>query len=217
VQVYDGRQAMRTVADALAKLGHLARDGAEIGVLTLQLPDGGAVAPLILVMAPLGGATSAVRLPAADRFAASDTYGERRQYEIAALHGAKVDDRGNVDLGDGGHVHAVELLPARMPEDFSEEEKSILICVLDLLDLKKDCVRPLDPEFAPNIMVLDYSLVAQVGATAKLPSLKAIERKLVTRMPKVTRQALADVLARAGLRLPRSGKRARGRLDASSF
>ena len=63
---------MRTVADALAKLGHLARDGAEIGVLTLRLPDGGAVAPLILVMAPLGGATSAVRLPAADRFAASD-------------------------------------------------------------------------------------------------------------------------------------------------
>ena len=58
-------------------------------------------------------------------------------------------------------------------------------------------------------MVLDFGLVAQIGRERALPSLKAIERDVFRRMPHIKRQTLATALARAGLRRPRSGKRAR--------
>jgi hypothetical protein len=91
------------------------------------------------------------------------------------------------------------------------------VCVLEVLGFKKECYRPLDPELAPHLMLLDYALVAQIGREREMPSLKAIERDVFRRMPHIKRQTLATVLARAGLRRPRSGKRARPRSSSATI
>ena len=114
-------------------------------------------------------------------------------------------------------MHGVELIPVHLPEELTETEKEVLLCVLDVLGLKKECYRPLHAELVPGLEVLDFALVAQVGAERKLPSLKAIEREVFRRMPHIKRQTLATVLARAGLRRPRSGKRARPRSSIATI
>ena len=137
-----------------------------------------------------------------------------RERPVEELDGALTDRDGNVQLQDGSYLHGVELIPVHLPEELTETEKEVLLCVLDVLGLKKECYRPLDAELVPGLEVLDFALVAQVGAE-QLPSLKAIEREVFRRMPHIKRQTLATVLARAGLRRPRSGKRARPRSSAT--
>src|SRR5829696_8298465 len=203
-QIIDGR-SMRTLADALAKLeeaGWLKEgDHATVRAFWMQLPDGTMVAT-VAVMAP-GEQPYHVVLPAAVRFTANNTVGERREHHLEELDGAITDRDGNVQLPDGSYVHAIELIPVHLPSE-SEAEKEVLLCVLDVLGLKEDCYRPAHAELLPGMQVLDYALVAQVGAKRKLPSLKYIEREVFGRMPHIKRQTLATALARAGLRRPRS-------------
>ena len=212
-QVIDGRRSMRSLVDALAKLeeaGCLKEgDHATVRAFWMQLPDGAVVAT-IAVIAP-GEQPHRVMLPSAARFIAKNTVGERRERPVEELDGALTDRDGNVQLQDGSYLHGVELIPVHLPEELTETEMEVLLCVLDVLGLKKECYRPLHAELVPGLEVLDFALVAQVGAERKLPSLKAIEREVFRRMPHIKRQTLATVLARAGLRRPRSGKRARPR------
>jgi hypothetical protein len=212
-QVIDGRRSMRTLVDALAELEEVGwlKDGdrATVRALWMQLPDGAVVAT-VAVIAP-GEQPHRVMMPAAARFTAKNTVGERHERDVGELDGAVVDRDGNVELPDGSYVHAVELVPVRLHEELTETEEEVLVCVLDVLGFKKECYRPLYPEVAPHWHVLDYALVAKVGAERALPSLKTIEREVFRCMPHVSRQTLATVLARAGLRRPRSGKRARPR------
>jgi hypothetical protein len=215
-QVIDGRRSMRSLVDALAKLeeaGCLKEgDHATVRAFWMQLPDGVMVAT-VAVIAP-GEHRRRVILPSAVRFIAKNTVGERRERPVEELDGALTDRDGNVQLQDGSYLHGVELIPVHLPEELTEAEKEVLLCVLDVLGLKKECYRPLHAELVPGLEVLDFALVAQVGAE-QLPSLKAIERDVFRRMPHIKRQTLATVLARAGLRRPRSGKRARPRSSAT--
>jgi len=217
-QVIDGRRSMRTLADALVKLekSGLLKEGdhATIRTCWMQLPDGAVVAT-VAVIAPGEQPQNHVMMPAAVRFTANNTVGARREHHLEELDGAITDRDGNVQLPDGSYVHAVELTPVHLPQELTDSEEQVLRCVLDVLDVKKECYRPLHAELAPHLEVLDYALVAQLGAERKLPSLNTIEREVFRRMPHVGRQTLATVLARAGLRRPRSGKRARLRSAAT--
>ena len=181
----------------------------------MQLPDGAEVAT-VAVIAP-GEQRHASCCRAAARFTAKNTVGERREHHLEELDGAITDRDGNVQLPNGSYVHAVELIPVHLPEELTETEKKVLLCVLDVLGLKKECYRPLHAELLPGVQVLDYALVAKAGAERKLPSLKTIEREVFRRMPHIARQTLATALARAGLRRPRSGKRARPRSSCATI
>src|SRR5829696_4822673 len=146
-QIIDGR-SMRTLADALAKLeeaGWLKEgDHATVRAFWMQLPDGTMVAT-VAVMAP-GEQPYYVVLPAAVRFTANNTVGERREHHLDELDGAITDRHGNVQLPNGSYVHAIELIPVHLPEELTETEKEVLLCVLDVIGLKKECYRPLHAE-----------------------------------------------------------------------
>lgn len=234
IEVWDGRAHMRTLADALAKLqalGALAdRDLAEIRTTLMQLPDGN-VAGTVVVFGRTGERSVRVILPVAASFTAKNTIGLRERYEIDRLDGATCDPDGNVRLREGSFVHAVELekvaltceltpsqedISTPSQEDISRpSQETILKCVLHILGVEKQCYRHVHPELLPGVFALDYAAVARLGAE-KLPSLKAIERDVRKHLPNVPRQTLANVLALAGLRRPRSGPRARVKTDSPS-
>src|SRR5215217_6418353 len=95
-QVIDGRRSMRTVADALATLeeaGWLKEgDHGTIRAAWMRLPDGAEVAT-VAVIAP-GAQPHRVMLPAAVRFTANNTVGERRVHHLEELDGAITDRDG---------------------------------------------------------------------------------------------------------------------------
>jgi hypothetical protein len=197
---------MRTLADALNKLherGALSEDGqAEVRIAPMQLPDGSTSAAV--TVSAFG---RSVLMPSATHFTAKDMSGALLRREISALAAAVSDADGNVQLADGSSVRAVELERVRLTYKLTLEQENILRCVIKVLNAEDRCYRPIDVDF-PNLVVLDYAKVAELGAK-KLPSLKTIERDVLKKMPGVTRQTLANVLALAGLRRPRSGPRAR--------
>ena len=105
-------------------------------------------------------------------------------------------------------MRAVELERARLTNELTLEQETILRCVIKVLEVEDRCYRPVDGDLLPGLVALDYAAVAKLGLK-KLPSLKTIEWKVRRLMPEVKRQTLANVLALAGLRRPRSGLRAR--------
>ena len=126
-QIIDGR-SMRTLADALAKLeeaGWLKEgDHATVRAFWMQLPDGTMVAT-VAVMAP-GEQPYYVVLPAAVRFTANNTVGERPEHHLDELDGAITDRHGNVQLPNGSYVHAIELIPVHLPSESEAEKEASL-------------------------------------------------------------------------------------------
>jgi hypothetical protein len=217
-RVWDGRKTMRTLADALAKLdelGALAANGkAEIVLSLLGLPDGRVVGSLN-VAASQGEARWRVMMPAAVEATAKDTLGAPVRLDIERLHGAVADPHGTLQLRDGTYVHALELVPVHLTERLTVEQEEILGHVIRFLEAERECFRSVH-ESVPWLVALDYAAIAQLWERRLQegkppPSLKAIERYVIDRMPNVSRQTIANVLALAGLRRPRSGPRARQR------
>src|SRR3712207_346802 len=124
-KVWDGREAMRTLADGLAKLQELealADNGqAEISAFPMQLPDGSIVATV--AVSAYAVSSWRIMMPASAHFTAKNTQGERHRYEIDMLDGAITDPDGNVQLPDGSYVHAVELEPVRLTERLTTEQE----------------------------------------------------------------------------------------------
>jgi hypothetical protein len=214
-----GARRCAGIADALAKLteiGALAADGeATIDVPIISLPDGRSVGS-VGVGASHGEKGGRIQMPAAAEAMARDTLGTPIRLRIERLDGATTDADGNVQLLDGTSIHAVELVPVHLTQTLSKEQEVILHLALRFLrDAKPDlatavgeCYRPVDEGVLPGWAALDYAAIARLGQQ-RLPMLKAIERYVTDRMPHVSRQTIANALALAGLRRPRSGRRAR--------
>lgn len=228
----EARPFAKTFDDALSILAKnawlTAREHATVCALPIELPDGAVIAVVSLV-GPCGS-MHAVTLPNAVAFTAKSTTGERSTYDIARLDLASVDYGGNVGLLDGSHLQDVELVAARTRriadgdtqlQFFSNEDEDVLVQVLDALGLFQDCLADFGPGHPKRKSALDYALVAALGRNKRLPSMKVIQNKLLARRkelqrcdklqgaPEVRPQTLRNILARAGLRRPRSGRRAR--------
>ena len=215
----DGREKMRTLADALAKLreiGALAGDGeATIYVPLISLPDGRSVGS-VGVGASHGEKRGRILMSAAAEAMARDTLGTPIRLRIERLDGATTDADGNVLLLDATPIHAVELVPVPLTQTLSKQQEAILHLALRFLrdespDLAKavgESYRPVDEGLLPGWVALDYAAIVRLGQQ-RLPIFKAIERYVTDRMPHVRRQTIANALAAAGLRRPRSGRRAR--------
>jgi len=211
VRCLDGRNSVRTLADALSKLqevGGLAKHGTVlIQVARLEFPDGSDPGQVAVTPAKPGpGGRWTVLIPLASSFSATGTLGERRTFAIDDLNQAVSDPEGNVQLADGTCVHALELVPVPVHYDLDHEQEKILRSALRAIGAEDQCLRRLH-EMLP-FEVLDYARVAKAGRE-RLPSLKAIHRDVLKEFPDLSRQKLARVLAMAGLKRPRSGPRAR--------
>lgn len=217
MEVIDRQPRYRSIADALAcfdRRGGLDDDQAEIRVQEIALSDGDVVA-LVAVVGRAQGEQIGIILTNATAFKAKNTYGEKESHDINKLNGVLVDGNGNARLNDGTYIHAIDLVPKNFYPNLTDDEMNILAGVINVLEIYELCYREVDPKLLPGVRRLDFGLISKIDDEKNLPSLKAIahslEKATPLNLPSVSRQKLADVLARAGLRSPRSGRRARRR------
>jgi hypothetical protein len=205
--VLHGRPRIDTLVEALAKLqdlGILADNGhAKISVAPMQLPDGSVAASVALIVV-VGTAHKCLMMPSCTGFAAKDKSGKSGRYDMDTLDGAVTDAGGRVQLRNGLCVHAVKFEPMRLPLNLTEQQEQILRHTIRFVRADEQCYRRVHETLLPDTVALDYAAVAKLGIQ-KLPMLKEIENYLAQQMPGLSRQTVADALAFAGLRRPRSG------------
>jgi ParB/Sulfiredoxin domain len=208
LRFFDGRATMRSIADGLEKLHELQTDLGDgpitIMISPLRLPTGEITSGIVLVAQRTSASVRwAIDLPSSAHFYATTTLGARQRYDTTLLDGAIVDIDGNVRLTSDFHLHNVELVPTTLRPDLTKRQERILYLTIFALKAKDRCFRPVHPSLL-GIVGLDFSTLQSV----KLPSLKDLTRQIAKDMPNVTRHEIANALAVAGMRLPRSGRRA---------
>lgn len=207
---YDGRKTMRSLADALTKLGELGnlsdRENVEIKTTGIRLPDG-RLSGIVSVLGPQqnDGTIGVIFMPSSATFSARTTLGDRQQYGIQKLNDATSDSEGNVELANGQFLHQIDLIPAPAHYDFTLTEEKIVVAAIVFLQreglLEHHCYRWLDEKLLPGVKLLDYAQVAKV----QIKRLKPVVRFIMElRLPDVTETFIRVALKRAGMQLPRS-------------
>jgi hypothetical protein len=202
---FDGRNSMRSIADALEKLrelGDLRGTGnVECKTLPIQLPNG-RVSGLVSVIGPRqdNGRRWIIRMPSAAKFSAMSTTKVRQTFEIGMLNGAISDQDGNVTLHNGQHVHGVELIPVPVHYDFDSTQHAIVWHALKLLGKLDECWRSVDDKLLPGIKCLDYSKILHIQIQGR----KQLLHDIGKHVSGVSASFIAKTLAAAGMRGPRS-------------
>jgi len=202
---YDGRQTMRSLADALEKLRELGAfsDGerAEIKTMVLELPDRLTMS-LVAVLGPrrCDGSRWVIRMPSSQRFTARTTRGEQLTYEIALLNDAVSDPDGNVQLSDGQFLHQIDLIPSPRDYDFTTTQDAIVRHALKFLQMEDQGYLPLDDRLFPGVRVLHYGTLRNL----RIPNVKSLQNYVEDHLPGVSRPAIVTALKRAGMQFPRS-------------
>jgi hypothetical protein len=205
---YDGRKTMRSLADALTKLGEKNNlcDDENVDIMTMgmRLPDG-RLSGVVIVLAPqrTDGTRMVILMPSSAKFFARTTMGDRQIYLISELDNATSDSEGNVKLADGRFLHAIELIPAPAHYDFTPTDHDIVRAALAFMELRHQCYRLLEEKLLPGLRVLDYGEVAKV----RIKKLKPVVRYVRKRVPDVSDSYIVSALKRAGMQLPRSRQR----------
>jgi hypothetical protein len=210
---YDGRETMRSLADALTKLRELGnlsdRENVEIKTTGIRLPDG-RLSGIASVLGPQqqDGTRRVIFMPSSATFSARTTLGERQHYEIQKLNDATSDSEGNVELANGQFLHQIELIPAPAHYHFTLGEEKIVMVAIEFLQregrLEHQCYRSVDEKLLPDVKLLDYAQVAKV----RIKHLKPVVRYIMElKLAEVTEALIRAILKRAGLQLPRSRAR----------
>jgi hypothetical protein len=202
---YDGRQTMRSLADALTKLRELGdlsdNENVEIKTMGLRLPDG-RLSGTVLVLGPwqLDGTRRVIFMPSSSKFSAKTTLGDRWTYAIPALDNATSDSEGNVELANGQFLHAIDLIPAPAHYDLTRTEELIVIGAIVFLKLENQCFRLLDGKLLAGVELLDYAAVAKVRIKRVKPVVQYIKKHLLD----VSETFIRAALKRAGMQFPRA-------------
>lgn len=210
---YNGRETMRSLADALDKLQELgaltAGERVEIRTTALQLPD--RASGLVIVLGPPRPEVQwIIRMPSAAKFSARTPRGERLTFEIDLLHGATSDPDGNVALVDGRLVHGVDLIPAPFTYQLNWQEELITRLAVKFLGRTADCYRPVHKYWLPRERRLRFNEIAMLEVAHLKPLIWDITEHRVVRhlrrrsRMRVSPSIITKALARAGMRLPRS-------------
>jgi hypothetical protein len=207
----DAIEELRAVIASL-KLPSLDSQAITIRAGLLEFPSGTITTTIALTIPDnkFGGIFAFV-LPACMNFHAKNTVGTREKYSAADLNGAIVEAEGaNVQLPDGTWIHAVEFVPMQAMPALTRRRSRILRQVIFALEAEDRCFRPVVSSLPDTVMSALHGMVALDFAAIqqeRLPSLKQIQKCIFDDMPDVTRSALSETLAAAGLRKPRSGPR----------
>ena len=208
---YDGRESMRSLADAITKLReeHHLGEGQHVVIKTMgmSLPDG-RLSGVVVVLGPQqpDGTQMVIFMPPSANFSGRSTIGDRQTYMIPDLNDATSDSDGNVQLVDGRFLHAIELIPAPAYYDFAQIEHNIVGAAIGFMELGHQCYR----ELLPGLKVLDYVEVAKI----RIKKLKPVVRHVTKSLPGVSDTYITATLKRAGMQFPRSRRRA-PEVDAS--
>ena len=140
---YDGRDTMRSLADALHKLGELGAlsPGENVEIRTRKCRS--ATRPGVWLgdccWTGTPGCTVGHPMPSAANFSARTPRGERLTLGIDLLHGATSDAEGSVELADGRFVHHVDLIPAPFMYQLTCQEELITRLAIKFLRRTADC------------------------------------------------------------------------------
>ena len=204
LKVHDGRKSMRSMADALQKLNELGvlSDGqnAQVKISEILFPDRKTSSGVVSVVAPLrpDGSGWAIWMPSSSRFKALNTMGIRRTYGIALLDNVFSDRDGNVDLGGGQFVHAVEFVPTPFYQ-FTDLQHAIVYFALEFLQVEDQCTFSPYGDLLPSAKSLDYSEISKL----RVSHIKALTYHIEKRLS-VSRHTIEATLRRAGIKFPRS-------------
>ena len=206
-----GGNSVRSIADAIDALRNEAQltPGSFLQVQTrpIRLPSGEEPSLIFLTCRngndqPLYG----VALPTSLQFTGrSEDSGSVQTFPIARLNRARVHEDSLVVLEDGTRLQAVSVIPTPLPYTLTEIQKRIIYWTIALLG-GEDCYRY--GRANPDLDGLDYSALYGLS----VPTLNVIERHIYKSDPtlrKISRQTIANALSACGMRLPRSGPRAR--------
>ncbi len=221
----DSRNRRTTVADGLNVLeqdtSFGAGDTARLVIHGMELPDKRTVWLVALVFQDGCSDTRAiVPLRTAAAVSAIDENASKTTVPIELLAGAMVDYSGVVATTDGLRLRAVEFEPATLPNSLTELDEKIIHVTLKKIpgaeqrcyhDLRED-LPPSMREGIPPLVMLDFStLPARDGQSAlPVPFLKEIQGQYEKAYPgerSPSGQAIANALAKCGMRLPRSRRR----------
>lgn len=160
---------------------------------------------------------------------AADTAGVRTVYPPELFDNASIDEDGNVELADGRFLHACEVIPATLPIKWDDREHRILNLAIGYLGAANECFVEINWDAFPNVgevayvpastenrpAFIDYAAVRKQRMEAK--NFKGFMRFYEDRTPepdRLSRQTIARILQNAGMRLPRSGPKARNHAEA---
>lgn len=212
MQLHDvDRSARRTIADAFEvlrnKLGFSENLRARIRTREMRLPTGELTALVQIVCQEIGWTVS---LPTSAHFIGSHTMSTGpEKFGICRLDGATADSDGNVELSDGTYLHKVHMLPTMISSGLTEIEALIVHQVVAFVGAQDRCYRCVEEAVLPDTKFLDFNALQRL----ELPTLNRIHRHIYERaeknpnLPRVSRQTVARVLNKCGMRLPRSGAR----------
>jgi hypothetical protein len=207
-----GRNSRRTMADAIEVLheevGFAANDHAEIVIGRLKLPSAEVVGLVQIIFAPQRGDKAyVVSLPTAKQFYAYHANAQQRdRFDIAELHGARLDGSGNVVLANGTALRAIEVITARLPLAPTKLDWRIIHHTLAIIEADH-CyrhlgygLRPQLQDQVPNLRILDCSTLIGLN----VPPLKVITSRIRERdrRLKASDQHIADALHKFGIRIP---------------
>jgi hypothetical protein len=204
IKEYDGRQTLRSLADALAQfrdLGALEDDqSVQLKAIGIQRPDGRKTG-IVGVLGPIqrDGSRWIIWMPPSGRFTARSTGGESHTYDIARLNEATSDSEGNVELAEGQFLHNVDLTPTPLLYEFTQERDKIVRLALKFLRAEDQCYRQLHNTL-PDVKILDYAAVAKV----QIPNLKRVQQYILKSIPMLSPTRVATALRLSGMKLPRS-------------
>jgi hypothetical protein len=160
------RNLRRTVADAIDVLtdagGFGDHDRAKVRIGLIRPPSGEVVGLTdVLFENPVEEKVYIVSLRTSARFRASLGSSRRHLFEIARLHGAVVESAGNVRLGDGTELRAVEVVPTHLPYDPTGHDWRIVHAAITALQAEERCYRDLRKDFprSEQYMVPDWRAI----------------------------------------------------------
>lgn len=220
--------------DVLRKNG-MRLDGkcARVVSLSMTLPSGETVS--FVGLAGNGPNDPRVSFPPCSAIRASDTYHHRALYDPARFINATIDEIGNVDLQDGAFLHSCEVVPIRLPSEWSAEKHRIVNLAISFMKAEDRCFLEIDwqsysarqnypyteqvryvPPREPEAGKLRQPAFINYAAVRNLQFDKHKFGAFVEycnahtriRKQRLSRQTIAKILQDAGIRLPRSGRQA---------
>jgi hypothetical protein len=220
----EDRNTRRTVADALeilrSKVGFDEDNRAQARIGWLKLPSTEAIGLVQVVFdAPGDDTVWVVSLPSSREFhARRPNSSQHSRFDIAGLDGAVIDSAGTVQLTGGASLHAVEIIPAKLPYTPSELDNLIVHRTIAFIpEARERCFRRLRDSvparfrtMVPDLRFLDCSKLFGL----EIPSLESIAAYMIESNPTgrhPSQQKIADALRKFGARVPKPRPRVNGR------
>lgn len=234
---FEGHASFRTkrpsFADAIellfSKGWPMSQQGARLRVSCFRLPSGRS-ASLVIVVGNHEERPN-VGLPWCRSVSASDTRGNRSEYDPHIFQDALIDEDANVELKCGAFLHSCVVNPAVTPPEWTSEKRDVINQLIVFLCAERQAFahlecRPDSAEFVPFVPTCGRDDAAESGPVsrfavtnyAELHKLDLSGFKLeaflafhhgVTNQTKqrLSRQTLANILREAGIRIPPSPNR----------